>query len=76
LIADIGLVGYPNAGKSSLLAALSRAAPKIAAYPFTTLQPQLGTIEYQDRYQITVTDLPGIIEFAHKNRGLGLDFLR
>jgi GTP-binding protein len=76
LIADVGLIGFPNAGKSSLLAALSRAAPKIASYPFTTLQPQLGTIEYGDHHQITVTDLPGIIKFAHQNRGLGFEFLR
>jgi len=76
LIADIGLVGFPNAGKSTFLSAISRAAPKIAAYPFTTIQPQIGTMVYDDMRQIQVADLPGLIEGAHVNVGMGHHFLK
>ena len=76
IVAEIGLVGYPNAGKSTLLTAISRARPKVAPYPFTTLHPQIGIVEYADWKRLTVCDVPGLIEGAHKNVGLGHKFLR
>ena len=76
MVADIGLVGYPNAGKSTLLNAISHAKPKIAPYPFTTLHPQIGVVEMDGWERYTVCDIPGIIEGAHNNVGLGLAFLR
>ena len=75
-IADAGLLGFPNAGKSSLLSSLSSATPKIANYPFTTLNPMVGTIVYDDYAKIRMADVPGIIEGAAKGVGLGLDFLK
>ena len=75
VVADIGLVGFPSAGKSSLIAALSRARPKIADYPFTTLVPNLGVVKAGDT-TFTVADVPGLIEGASEGRGLGHDFLR
>ncbi len=76
LIADIGFVGYPNVGKTSLLAALTRACPTIASYPFTTLHPYVGTLKYVDGFKLTIADMPGLIEGAHANKGLGHDFLK
>jgi GTP-binding protein len=76
MVADIGLVGYPNAGKSTLLNAISHAKPKIAPYPFTTLHPQIGVVEMDGWERYTVCDIPGIIEGAHNDVGLGHAFLR
>lgn len=76
LVADAALVGFPNAGKSTLLSRLTHAHPKVAAYPFTTLNPVIGTLQYEDFRTLTVADIPGLIDGAHAGAGLGHDFLR